>query len=66
MRAPEPSLREIEREVPGCRRCPRLTGFLAELRVRHADYWNRPVPGFGDPEMEIWKVEDGLIRQFLN
>ena len=48
MRARELSLREIEREVPGCARCPRLAGFLAELRTRHAEYWNRPVPGFGD------------------
>jgi uracil-DNA glycosylase family 4 len=48
MRARELSLREIERQVPGCARCPRLAGFLADLRTRHADYWNRPVPGFGD------------------
>jgi len=48
MRARERVLCEIERDVPGCARCPRLAGYLAELRVRHAGYWNRPVPGFGD------------------
>ena len=31
-----------------CRRCPRLAGFLADLRGKHPDYWNRPVPAFGD------------------
>ncbi|HTO71895.1 MAG TPA: uracil-DNA glycosylase [Myxococcota bacterium] len=48
MRAFERDLREIERDVPHCARCPRLAAYQAELRVRHADYWNRPVPGFGD------------------
>jgi len=33
---------------PNCRRCPRLAGFLAELRAEHPDYWNKPVPAFGD------------------
>ena len=58
MRARELTLREIEREVPNCVRCPRLSGFLADLRTRHADYWNRPVPGFGD--RRPWLVIVGL------
>jgi uracil-DNA glycosylase family 4 len=58
MRARELSLREIEREVPGCERCPRLADFLAELRARHAEYWNRPVPGFGD--RRAWLAIVGL------
>jgi uracil-DNA glycosylase len=38
--------------VPGaydarCTRCPRLAAFLAATRVRHPDYWARPVPSFG-------------------
>lgn len=32
---------------PDCVRCPRLAGFLAELRREHPTYWNRPVPAFG-------------------
>lgn len=32
-----------------CRRCPRLAGFLDDVRARHPDYWARPVPSFGDP-----------------
>jgi len=42
-------------ELPGllnCRRCPRLVQLLGDLPPRRglsrSDYWNRPVPGFGD------------------
>jgi uracil-DNA glycosylase family 4 len=58
MRARELVLQEIERGVPDCARCPRLSAFLADLRARHADYWNRPVPGFGD--RAPWLVIVGL------
>lgn len=51
-------LLEIERRIPGCRRCPRLAAFLATARARHPDYWNRPVPGFGD--RRAWLVIVGL------
>lgn len=30
-----------------CRRCPRLAGFLDEVRADHPDYHARPVPPFG-------------------
>jgi uracil-DNA glycosylase family 4 len=32
---------------PDCRRCPRLAGFLDEVRAKYPDYWARPVPSFG-------------------
>ena len=48
MRAREAPLERLEREIPSCSKCPRLTEFLTSLRTRHPDYWNRPVPGFGD------------------
>ncbi len=32
-----------------CRLCPRLAGFLDEVRSEYPDYWARPVPSFGDP-----------------
>jgi len=48
MRANEAELRRIEGRIPACARCPRLVAFLEDLRARHPDYWNRPVPGFGD------------------
>jgi uracil-DNA glycosylase family 4 len=32
-----------------CPLCPRLAGFRAEQRAAHPDWWNAPVPTFGDP-----------------
>ncbi len=32
---------------PACRRCTRLTAFLAEVSNRHPAYWCKPVPPFG-------------------
>jgi uracil-DNA glycosylase family 4 len=58
MRAGEASLRRLEAEIPACARCPRLADFLAALRERHPDYWNRPVPGFGD--RRAWLAIVGL------
>lgn len=46
-------LRRIERAVVDCDRCERLAGYLRELRSAHADYWNRPVPGFGDRDARL-------------
>ena len=33
-----------------CPLCPRLVAFREELRALHPDWWNAPVPYFGDPE----------------
>lgn len=33
---------------PACRRCPRLAGFLDDVRGKHADYHAAPVAPFGD------------------
>ena len=32
---------------PACTRCPRLAGFLCEVKNRYPDYFCRPVPQFG-------------------
>ncbi|HEX8400296.1 MAG TPA: uracil-DNA glycosylase [Allosphingosinicella sp.] len=32
-----------------CPLCPRLVAFREGLRVQHPDWWNAPVPVFGDP-----------------
>ncbi len=32
-----------------CPRCPRLVALRDELRAEHPDWWNAPVPAFGDP-----------------
>ena len=52
------ALRRLERAVPACKRCPRLTAYLSELRERYPDYWNGPVPGFGD--RRAWLAIVGL------
>ncbi|PKO83193.1 MAG: SPO1 DNA polymerase [Betaproteobacteria bacterium HGW-Betaproteobacteria-11] len=36
-----------------CTDCPRLAGFLAGVRERHADYHARPVAPFGDPRARL-------------
>ncbi|WOE74650.1 uracil-DNA glycosylase [Alterisphingorhabdus coralli] len=41
-----------------CRRCPRLVALRRETRKEHPDWWNRPVPAWGDPD--AWLVVVGL------
>lgn len=36
-----------------CSDCPRLAGFLAELRVQYPNYHNLPVAPFGDPKAQF-------------
>ena len=40
-------------ELFRCTDCPRLAGFLAEVRSRHPDYHARPVAPFGDPQARL-------------
>ncbi len=40
-------------ELLRCTDCPRLAGFLAEVRGRHPDYHARPVLPFGDPKARL-------------
>ena len=53
------SLRELEAEVHGCRRCPRLVEWREASatepprRFQGQDYWARPVAGFGDPAARL-------------
>jgi uracil-DNA glycosylase family 4 len=39
-----------------CTDCPRLAGFLAEVRSRNPDYHGRPVLPFGDPKARLLVV----------
>jgi len=43
--------------LTGCRRCPRLVDYIADLPPRRgydrSDYWNAPVPGFGDASARV-------------
>lgn len=48
-----------ETEPPhDCPRCPRLVALRGELRAEHPDWWNAPVPAFGDPD--AWLAIVGL------
>lgn len=52
----------LHSDVIACRRCPRLVAWREEVaRVRRrayreVEYWGKPVPGFGDPQAQVWIV----------
>jgi len=39
--------------IEQCTVCPRLAGFLAEVRSANPGYFARPVPAFGDPRARL-------------
>lgn len=41
-----------------CPLCPRLVAFREELRAEYPEWWNAPVPAFGDPD--AWLAIVGL------
>ena len=41
-----------------CPLCPRLVRFRHECRAEHPEWWNAPVPAFGDPD--AWLAIVGL------
>lgn len=49
----------LDRQVIGCRRCPRLRDYCRQVanekrRAYHdQEYWGKPVPNFGDPRAEL-------------
>ncbi len=53
------ALAALEREVHGCRACPRLVEWRERVaadpprRYRGESYWARPISGFGDPRARI-------------
>ncbi|HXG81424.1 MAG TPA: uracil-DNA glycosylase [Sphingomicrobium sp.] len=48
-----------EAEAPrDCPLCPRLVALRNESRAEHLDWWNAPVPSFGDPD--AWLALVGL------
>jgi uracil-DNA glycosylase family 4 len=56
---PATSLAMLNQQMVGCKRCPRLLDYGAEIaRVRRRqwrdwEYWARPVPSFGDPQARV-------------
>ena len=59
-----PATSPVTSPVPGheaprdCPLCPRLVGFREALRDEHPEWWNAPVPHFGDPD--AWLLICGL------
>lgn len=53
---------QIQADVAGCFRCPRLVAWREAsaanppARFKGEDYWARPVPGFGDPQARLLVV----------
>jgi len=43
---------------PDCKRCPRLVALRREMQEKHPDWWNKPVPAWGDPQ--AWLAIIGL------
>jgi len=39
-----------------CTLCPRLAGFLQEVKAKHPAYFAKPVPSFGDPRARLLVV----------
>jgi uracil-DNA glycosylase family 4 len=60
--APVSSLTRLHHEIVACAACPRLVAWRERVahqkvaRFREADYWGKPVPGFGDPDARILVV----------
>src|SRR5574342_338300 len=52
-------LADLEAEIVGCRRCPRLVAWREHVardkvaRFRDEPYWGRPLPGYGDPDARL-------------
>ena len=55
-------LDSLNQEIIQCRKCPRLVDWREEVaRVKRkaykdAEYWGKPVPGFGDPQARVLVV----------
>ncbi len=55
---PVPPLLASPEPPHDCPICPRLAAYRAVNRDAHPDWWNAPVPGFGDPQ--AWLCIVGL------
>ncbi len=45
----EYAVRPSKPHDPECRKCSRLSAYHVQVRMRHPDYFCKPVPAFGDP-----------------
>ncbi|HEX3538291.1 MAG TPA: uracil-DNA glycosylase [Stellaceae bacterium] len=44
---------ELRAPAPDCPLCPRLAGFRGMQRTAHPEWFNAPVPSFGDDDAEL-------------
>ncbi len=50
----------LQQTISDCTFCPRLTTYRREVakekvkRFKDWDYWGRPIPGFGDPQAQLY------------
>ena len=58
MRTETPGDAHAAEPPPDCPLCPRLAAFRDAQRAAHPDWFNAPVPGFGDPD--AWLAIVGL------
>ena len=55
----ERELEKLQNRVIRCRKCPRLVAYLKEVserrpkRFRDWEYWEKPLPSFGDPNGRV-------------
>lgn len=53
---------ELEQQIVRCELCPRLRSHCLEIaktkrkQFLNANYWGKPVPGFGDPFAKLWVI----------
>lgn len=47
------TLGKLNQAVVSCRACPRLVEWRESIGKDDLPYWNRPVPGFGDPNARL-------------
>jgi uracil-DNA glycosylase family 4 len=56
------TLDDLNKKVIVCRKCPRLVAWREQVArekrraYREAEYWGKPVPGFGDPHARVFVV----------
>jgi len=57
-----PTIVGMMADLAECRLCPRLAGFLEDVRTANPDYFARPVPPFGvaDPRLLIVGLAPGM------
>jgi uracil-DNA glycosylase family 4 len=54
------ALEGLERRITRCRKCPRLVEWRERVALekraafRDETYWGRPLPGFGDPDADVF------------